>query len=209
MPAQAWPSIRPPTAARCALPTPSPRSSIEVDRQLQDATAAGRSELKLAPAERSRIRSLAGWLWERNLSPFAIVRMSLGFGPLLVSQYTTRRFAAMEPEELAEVHDYTYNVSRASGSGEYSLTHLLAPGAFARSPLVRRVSPLKIPTTWIYGGRDWMDPQGGYDAIRALRKAGNSQGKVRNLLHIRVHTLMLTPICPGGHRTRCRSPSLL
>jgi cardiolipin-specific phospholipase len=82
---------------------------------------------------------------------------------------------------------------RLRGSGEYALAYILAPGAFARSPLIRRIQgvgrqPLVdstgstkgasdgavngdgqktengIPIVLMYGENDWMDVSGGYAA---------------------------------------------
>lgn len=36
-------------------------------------------------------------------------------------------------------------ITRAKGSSEYCISHLLAPGAFARMPMVNRVAKLNIP----------------------------------------------------------------
>jgi hypothetical protein len=38
-----------------------------------------------------------------------------------------------------------HRITRAKGSSEYCISHLLAPGAFARMPMVNRVDKLKIP----------------------------------------------------------------
>ncbi|KAB5595566.1 Abhydrolase domain-containing protein [Ceratobasidium theobromae] len=56
--------------------------------------------------------------------------------------------------------------------------HLLAPGAHARMPLVDRVGALRIPTTFVYGDHDWMDPEGGRASIDALKRAGNFSSKM-------------------------------
>lgn len=45
----------------------------------------------------------------------------------------------MPQEEAGALHDYAYSLFRQRGSGEYALGHILAPGAFARSPMIRRI----------------------------------------------------------------------
>ncbi|KAF2837308.1 alpha/beta-hydrolase [Patellaria atrata CBS 101060] len=79
------------------------------------------------------------YLWDANISPFSLVRWSGPLGPRLVSGWTSRRFAHLPPEEAQALHDYSYSLFRQRGSGEYALAYILAPGAFARSPLIRRI----------------------------------------------------------------------
>lgn len=79
------------------------------------------------------------YLWDQNISPFSLVRWSGPFGPRLVSGWTSRRFSHLGREESQALHDYSYSLFRQRGSGEYALAYVLAPGAFARSPLIRRI----------------------------------------------------------------------
>lgn len=60
----------------------------------------------------------------------------------------------------------------------YFPAHILAPSVFARLPLVHRIPALKIPVTFVYGSHDWMDPSGGDASIKAMRKAGNKEGRI-------------------------------
>ncbi len=81
------------------------------------------------------------------ISPFSFVRWSGPLGPRLVSGWTSRRFSALPEEEAQALHDYSYALFRQRGSSEYALAYLLAPGAFARSPLIRRIQGV---------GRQWI-----------------------------------------------------
>lgn len=96
-------------------------------------------------------RRLPGWityLWEANMiSPFSLVRWSGPLGPRLVSGWTSRRFSHLPDEEAKALHDYSYALFRQRGSSEYALAYLLAPGAFARNPLIRRIQGV---------GRQWI-----------------------------------------------------
>ena len=88
-------------------------------------------------------RPLPKWLvylWDANISPFSIVRWAGPLGPRFVSGWTSRRFSHLPTEESEALHDYAYSLFRQRGSGEYALAYILAPGAFARSPLIRRIS---------------------------------------------------------------------
>lgn len=79
------------------------------------------------------------YLWDANISPFSLVRWSGPLGPRLISAWTSRRFSHLPPNEAQALHDYAYSLFRLRGSGEYALAYILAPGAFARSPLIRRI----------------------------------------------------------------------
>jgi cardiolipin-specific phospholipase len=81
------------------------------------------------------------------ISPFTFVRWSGPLGPRLVSGWTSRRFSQLPEEEAQALHDYSYALFRQRGSSEYALAYLLAPGAFARSPLIRRIQGV---------GRQWI-----------------------------------------------------
>ncbi|KAF2187945.1 alpha/beta-hydrolase [Zopfia rhizophila CBS 207.26] len=96
-------------------------------------------------------RRLPGWvtfLWDTNVvSPFSLVRWSGPLGPRLVSGWTSRRFSHLPDQEAQALHDYSYSLFRQRGSSEYALAYILAPGAFARSPLIRRIQGV---------GRQWI-----------------------------------------------------
>lgn len=158
-------------------------------------------------------RRLPGWLyylWEANMvSPFTFVRWSGPLGPRLVSGWTSRRFSMLPEEEAQALHDYSYALFRQRGSSEYALAYLLAPGAFARSPLIRRIqgvgrqeirshdaptvdatssspSPSTqrengYPIIFMYGENDWMDVAGGFAAEEKIKqeRARLLEGKSR------------------------------
>ncbi|KIL68291.1 hypothetical protein M378DRAFT_158821 [Amanita muscaria Koide BX008] len=137
-----------------------------------------KSQQESAKKQESRARRLLTYLWEEGWSPFQVVRASLFWGPWLIGKYSSRRFQVLTEEETRDIHDYIMNITLAKGSGEYCISHILAPGAHARMPLVDRVSALKVPVTFVYGEFDWMDPQGGIDSVERLRQAGNGQGRM-------------------------------
>jgi len=120
-------------------------------------------------------RPLPKWvtaLWEANISPFMFVRIPI-FGPKFASGWTARRFAQLSPEQQTALSQYAYQIFRLRGSGEFALAYLLAPGAYARRPLIERVKKLQNDSllkkvTWIYGSYDWMDVDAGRDASEQL-----------------------------------------
>ena len=138
------------------------------------------------------------WLWDANVSPFSIVRLSGPLGPRFVSGWTSRRFDHLPADEKQTLHDYAYSLFRQRGSGEYVLPYLLAPGAHARRPIINRVHELGrqvikpsdptasasapasptppvretgYPVVFMYGENDWMDVAGGLAAEERLRQA--------------------------------------
>jgi len=149
------------------------------------------------PAPRKPLPKWLTYLWDANISPFSFVRWSGPLGPRLVSGWTSRRFSHLPSEEAQALHDYAYSLFRLRGSGEYALAYILAPGAFARSPLIRRIQgvgrqPLVdstgstngasdvvvngeglkmengVPVVLMYGENDWMDVSGGYAAKKKI-----------------------------------------
>ncbi|KAL0581952.1 hypothetical protein V5O48_000009 [Marasmius crinis-equi] len=159
-------------------PTASGNSTDDVQAASRQKVEEIESRQKQAKERESRGRKLFTYLWEEGWSPFQVVRSSLFWGPMIVGKYSSRRFAGLSKEETLDMHSYILNITLAKGSGEYCISHILAPGAHARMPLVDRIEALKIPVTFVYGDQDWMDPEGGADSVEALRKAGNGQGKM-------------------------------
>ncbi|KZT27023.1 alpha/beta-hydrolase [Neolentinus lepideus HHB14362 ss-1] len=152
-----------------------------------------KDEQKAQKRQESRTRKLFTYLWEEGWSPFQVVRSTLFWGPMLVGKYSSRRFSGLTDEETRNIHDYIMNITLAKGSGEYCISHILAPGAHARIPLVDRVAALKIPVTFVYGDQDWMDPQGGTDSVENLRKAGNGNGRMYIVPHAGHHVYLDNP----------------
>lgn len=142
-------------------------------------TAAGNTTAGKTPNATPR-RPLPKWLvylWEANISPFSLVRWAGPFGPRLVSGWTSRRFSQLPADESTALHNYAYSLFRQRGSGEYALAYVLAPGAFARRPLLWRVQELVgTPSVWMYGEMDWMDIAGGYAAEEKIRATEGSEG---------------------------------
>jgi len=128
------------------------------------------------------------YLWDANVSPFSIVRWGGPLGPMFTSGWTSRRFSHVAPEEAEVLHTYSYSLFKQRGSGEYALAYILAPGAFARSPLIRRIQGVGrqwmsspdaaspnvkekgIPVVMMYGENDWMDIDGGHAAQKKMEE---------------------------------------
>lgn len=119
-------------------------------------------------------------LWNKNISPFSLVRNAGPLGSKLVSMWSSRRFANLPAHEAALLHKYSYGIFQSPGSGEYMLNYLLAPGADARHPLASRgIENMKCDMSWWYGLEDWMDPRGGELCSRLINaNGGNSSVKI-------------------------------
>lgn len=141
---------------------------------------------KQAPrAPRRTIPGWFAWLWDTNvLSPFSLVRAGGPLGPRFVSGWTSRRFNHLPPEEAAALHVYAYNLFRQKGSGEFALTYILAPGAYARDPIINRIDKVGrgeigdgsakketgFPLVFMYGDSDWMDVAGGFASEEKIKR---------------------------------------
>ncbi|KAI0796471.1 alpha/beta-hydrolase [Abortiporus biennis] len=152
-----------------------------------------RSGQRAEQRKESKTRKIFTYLWEEGFSPFQVVRSSLFWGPLIVGKYSSRRFIGLSMDDTKAMHEYITNITLAKGSGEYCISHLLAPGAHARRPLVDRVHQLKIPVTFVYGDNDWMDPEGGAASVENLRQAGNGQGRMYIVPHAGHHLYLDNP----------------
>ncbi|KAI0676948.1 alpha/beta-hydrolase [Trametes maxima] len=152
-----------------------------------------RSSQQDAQRRESRGRKVLTYLWEQGWSPFQVVRSTMFWGPMLVGKYSSRRFIGLSEEDTRAMHDYILNITLAKGSGEYCISHLLAPGAHARRPMVDRIAALKIPITFVYGDHDWMDPEGGKESVERLRQAGNGLGRMYMIPHAGHHVYLDNP----------------
>ena len=189
-----------PYAVNEDMPDPSDSTLQNEFTQSQDETV-GKSSNQAAKPPRRQMPKWAATLWDANISPFSLVRLSGPLGPRLVSGWTSRRFSHLPPEEAQALHDYSYSLFRQRGSGEYALAYILAPGAFARSPLIRRIQGVGrqylgvhsepepdgaastlpafsetkreretgIPVVFLYGDKDWMDKEGGWNSEEKLK----------------------------------------
>ncbi|KAF7721126.1 hypothetical protein EC973_005373 [Apophysomyces ossiformis] len=142
------------------------REASQLNASLQEEANAAEAIARTSVPVR-QIPSWVRYLWDRNITPMSIVRLSGPFGARLVNGYTSRRFAHLSTDEQHDLYDYLYNITSSTGSGEYALAAILAPGAYARKPLLHRLSQLQMPTVFIYGEHDWMD-------YRAAEKASKN-----------------------------------
>ncbi|KAF7542198.1 hypothetical protein G7Z17_g11795 [Cylindrodendrum hubeiense] len=153
------------------------------DQQMSDTSSNGTDHTEGS----AQLKPLPGWLvclWNANISPFSFIRMTGPLGPKLVSGWTHRRFNHLPSEDFQILHDYSFSIFRQKGSGEYALPYILAPGAHARRPIIRRIQEVGrqpvytdsdkrinetgIPIVFMYGDNDWMDVDGGQAAVEKV-----------------------------------------
>ena len=108
-------------------------------------------------------------LWEWRVAPQSAVRLLGPLGSSLVDKAAKWRFD-LEGEEADSVSRYLYQISAAAPSGERTLFDVLAPGAWAYSPLQPRLQNLnkEMNVCFIYGLYDWMDYQAAVPICEAL-----------------------------------------
>ncbi|CAO1639057.1 unnamed protein product [Sympodiomycopsis kandeliae] len=173
--------------------------------QVNSAAAATADKSKTSEGNRPprispRARAFFSYLWEKNFSPFGLLRTSHFLGPWLMSRYTTRRFGALPEEQVKGIHAYCQGVFLGKGSGEYCLAHILLPGAWARIPMLDRIPALQtslvnsgnsaLPVSFVYGDVDWMNCTAGYEVVQKLRSLGNPNGRSFVVPHAGHHTYL-------------------
>lgn len=125
-------------------------------------------------------------LWDRNISPFSLVRLSSRLGSKLTSGWSYRRFGKLlqnksrrSQQQFEALHRYCYSIFNQPGCGEYLLSFALRCGGDPRIPLEESLFKKNIEITkgniewlWLYGERDWMDFNGGNRVSKYLRNLG-------------------------------------
>lgn len=131
-----------------------------------------------------RGRKLIRYLWDKNVSPFAIVRKAGPIRSRWISNWTTHRFSHIyyqNPEHFQHIHDYFYRVFNGNGLGEYAITRVLQFGALARLPLLDRCPEkfvkMGLPTLWIYGDKDWMNEEAGEEMAKEINRLSRKSGE--------------------------------
>lgn len=122
-------------AAKKAGSSSSSRAS-STSRSAGNGTA---TPTKATPPPKRPLPGWFVWLWDANVSPFSLVRLTGPLGPRFVSGWTSRRFNHLPGPEAQALHEYSYALFRQRGSGEYALPYILAPGAYARRPVIDRI----------------------------------------------------------------------
>ncbi|KAI8865765.1 hypothetical protein GQ42DRAFT_129096, partial [Ramicandelaber brevisporus] len=133
-----------------------------------------REELKSKSQQSQQVRrkipSFFIKLWECGFTPQSIVRWAGPIGPYFVSKFVSR-WNFLDSNDIEDLRAYVYHITANRGSGEYALSAILMPLAFARTPLEPRLTKpgsLKMPVTFLYGSHDWMDSKAGQRVVDTL-----------------------------------------
>lgn len=128
-------------------------------------------------------QKLFRWLWAQNASPFALIRHAGLIRSKYISRWTTHRFSHIyytNPQHFQNIHDYIYRIFNGDGSGEYAITRVLQFGALARLPLLDRCPEkfvkMGLPTLWMYGDKDWMNEEAGYQMTKEINRLSEGNG---------------------------------
>ncbi|KAJ2860542.1 hypothetical protein GGH94_005447 [Coemansia aciculifera] len=106
-------------------------------------------------------------LWDRNYTPQWLVRSTGPFSRRLIDWYIGR-FSLLTEEQRRGMAAYSHQIAMLPESSASALGDILRPGAFARRPLVGRLSAISVPTTFMYGSHDWVEHTGGLEVIRRI-----------------------------------------
>ncbi|OMJ71347.1 hypothetical protein SteCoe_30476 [Stentor coeruleus] len=104
------------------------------------------------------IMKFATYLLKKDVTPGSILRKLGPFTGRFVKGYLKKRWKTISKEEMKYMKIYLERVNLYPGSGEYALKEFFVEGGFAIAPLCSRI--VNTPTVFIYGDRDWMDPEG-------------------------------------------------
>ncbi|GME74466.1 unnamed protein product [[Candida] boidinii] len=128
--------------------------------------------VKMDQKRRLGVNSFLTYLWEKNFSPFSILRISGPFAPKLISRWSFNRFGSIEDSnKLLDLHNFSYKAFIGKASGEYAITKLLAPGVLPRLPLLDRMpKKMTVPSLWLYGENDWMSKRSGRRMVREINE---------------------------------------
>ncbi|CAL9737538.1 cardiolipin-specific deacylase 1, mitochondrial [Monosporozyma servazzii] len=124
-------------------------------------------------------------LWEKNISPFSLVRNSGQLGSKLTSGWSYRRFKKITTlSQFEALHKYSYAIFNKRGSGEYLLAFILKCGGDPRLPIEKRITKKtcnwdpKSEWLWLYGENDWMNIAGGNKISQYINRNKLGRSKV-------------------------------
>lgn len=120
-------------------------------------------------------------LWGK-LTPFSVLRkLSEKRVRSLLQGYIRAQQPIEDPAEFATMEEYLFQILLRPASTEFALFKQVDPGLHAHVPLDHedrlRNSDLPFPITFMYGDKDWMDPRGSSEIVKANRffASGESQ----------------------------------
>ncbi|KAF4654875.1 Alpha/beta hydrolase domain-containing protein 4 [Perkinsus chesapeaki] len=151
-------------------------------------------QLHRRPSDLPKMLRLVDAVWNWNLTPQRILRLSGGWGRDRVKVVVERRFEASRSGRWGDLEkgliaEYLYQISAAPGSGEYAMNSLLHPVAwegiggdrlghiYARIPLhFSMKNRLSVPTLVLFGDNDWVCTE---DTLFYLRRVTEVNSRVK------------------------------
>ncbi|KAI5814286.1 Alpha/Beta hydrolase protein [Pyronema omphalodes] len=102
--------------------------------------------------------------------------------PHPVASWMSKRLSDLgSPEESAWLFQYTLRLLQEGVGGDSALCYLADAGVVIKKPLCDAVEDLVergIPSVWVYGEEDWMDPEAGKRMVGRIRQLEGMAGFV-------------------------------
>merc|ERR1712154_393085 len=94
-----------------------------------------------------------------------------------MGKYVQKRMPMIsDPVEQEAISEYLVANNTLPGSGEYCISKILTPNAYAKRPAEYRIPHLKVPkVSFLYGDKDWMDPKGGLVVKRKCQQSSSPE----------------------------------
>jgi pimeloyl-ACP methyl ester carboxylesterase len=107
------------------------------------------------------------WIWnDVHPSPFEFSRAAGIFSRRVIWSSLKRRLANMPEQTIDIFAKYIHLIHMKPKGSEASISVVLAPFAYAKNPLVRRIKDLgNLPITFLYGEFDWMERETAEDLV--------------------------------------------
>lgn len=119
---------------------------------------------------RRSVFAFLGYLWEKGVTPQSFLQKTpQPFARRMIRGYIQNRyFGECEEGEEDLMVAYSLALAKSPVAGEKAVSTLLQPGAWAYIPLESRLGGIEVPTTFVYGERDWMDWKAGERARKGM-----------------------------------------
>jgi cardiolipin-specific phospholipase len=114
-------------------------------------------------------RRTINFLWKANVTPADFIRHAGPLSARLMRVYTSSKFNALPDYEIEALETYLEQINLVRGCGEYALSVLLEPGAWAVDPMWKRLQHFTIPMGFLYGDNDWVPSLGAHELSKIYR----------------------------------------